>query len=750
MTVGGEEDSQRWFADDYYEGKGGGGGAVSGSGSGSGAADECYDFVALYPPLSDVDASEVVNLLSGFGNHFESTFGKDFKARLVDPRNPGVTSCVARAKSTIKHDGILTAHSSVVYDPRRPEVGLLANVFTSKAHRKRGLSRKLTRAALRRFDAAGGKYCILGTGSPHAAKMYESFGFVRTAGSFEDSAKKGYNPDDLGEVIMVRSSGNGAAKASSSSPPPTTAATSTIDWASFYSSSDEPKHFSVEVLERRHFAALVFLFTAFPGNQKFAPWNVDDGVYSEAKIVSALNENVTDDSSNACTVVVCAATGRIHGIAERKSSQSYVVPACRGAELALDDAEAKPLPASSGKSSASNETAAVSNPISDETVLSPNISIRRRGGEKTKKKRRKKPGLTLALDDNKDNDDGGASRGITKGMRGLSVSVGSPDPFAQSFSVKDGAFQKGNVEINEKGVARMDRQESFEGVQDDDLEMLGVLGRGASSHVNKARHKSTGDLMAVKVIAIHSKGMRAQIMSEVKTLYDAKCPCLVQFHGAFFKEGSISIALEYMDEGCLETVLANHGSVIPENILAAVTHQVLWGLAYLKHEKRVHRDIKPQNILCNSKGEVKLTDFGISKELESTVGMCMTFVGTFKYMSPERVQSKPYSYASDVWSLGLVLIECATGRYPYPKCSGHIEMVQTVLEAPIPELDAASFSPEFRDFCRCCLKRNPQERVPAEILLQSPWFKKAGATSVKLSRRMVRSWLKKNKKLKNG
>merc|ERR1711990_648573 len=103
--------------------------------------------------------------------------------------------------------------------------------------------------------------------------------------------------------------------------------------------------------------------------------------------------------------------------------------------------------------------------------------------------------------------------------------------------------------------------------------------------------------------------------------------------------------------GSLHDVIRKHGR-IPERILAHVTYQILWGLAYLKFENRFHRDIKPANILCNSRGNVKLTDFGIAREMENSIQMAKTFVGTFKYMSPERMQSEPYNYKSDIWSLG--------------------------------------------------------------------------------------------------
>ena len=82
------------------------------------------------------------------------------------------------------------------------------------------------------------------------------------------------------------------------------------------------------------------------------------------------------------------------------------------------------------------------------------------------------------------------------------------------------------------------------------------------------------------------------------------------------------------------------------------------------------------------------------------MGQCLTFVGTFKYMSPERIENKKYDYAADIWRLGIVLMECATGTYPFAECHSYIEMVQTVLEAECPTLDSGEFTPEFCEFIK--------------------------------------------------
>lgn len=278
-----------------------------------------------------------------------------------------------------------------------------------------------------------------------------------------------------------------------------------------------------------------------------------------------------------------------------------------------------------------------------------------------------------------------------------------------------------------------------------DIKVIRVLGRGASSHVDLVEFLPEGKFMALKVMNVFEKQKRAQIVEELAALYSAKCPALVDFYGAFFSEGTVSIALEYMDMGSVDSLLKERGP-FPESVVASFAFQTLWGLAYLKHEKRVHRDVKPQNILVNSRGQVKLTDFGISRELENSIGMCMTFVGTFKYMSPERIQSKPYGYASDMWSLGLVIAECATGRYPFPDCHSYIDMVQTLLDNPVADFQGVDVSAGLRECCNLCIRANPRDRIPADVLLGSPWLVQQGMTTLSAAQTHMHAWLSEGEK----
>lgn len=323
------------------------------------------------------------------------------------------------------------------------------------------------------------------------------------------------------------------------------------------------------------------------------------------------------------------------------------------------------------------------------------------------------------------------------------LSIDIQDSFhEESYIANDDVFIKDNVAINSTGIAIRNNPKTFTLVYDE-LDMGDMIGRGSSSVVIHGVHAPTGTPLALKIINLFDKSKREQLIREVITLYDAQCPNLITFYGAFYREGAITIALEYMDGGSLANVL-NQVGPIPEQVLANIAYQILWGLAYLKHEKRVHRDVKPSNLLINSQGEVKVTDFGVSAELQSSIAMCGTFVGTFKYMSPERIQNRPYSFASDIWSFGIVLHECATGRYPFGEQTlphSCIDMAQTILEARVPPLPEKRFSAHFRGFLQQCLHAAPQSRLPAEVLLCAPWLQQCGAVSPAAARDNVCAWI---------
>ncbi|CAM9761435.1 unnamed protein product [Ectocarpus sp. 12 AP-2014] len=267
-------------------------------------------------------------------------------------------------------------------------------------------------------------------------------------------------------------------------------------------------------------------------------------------------------------------------------------------------------------------------------------------------------------------------------------------------------------------------------IHQDDLRVFRELGRGACSVVKQAQHVETRKLYAIKVFSVFDKDKRSQLLKEVETLSSMECPSLINFVGGYLKDGSIHVVLEYMDRGSLSDVIHGwRGMDYGEDLMAAITLQILWGLGYLHYEHHVHRDVKPQNVLLNSHGEVKLSDFGIARELQGEMDLAQTMVGTIRYMSPERLAGDGYGVAADVWSLGVLLLEMAARRLPFERAVSQIELhdrlqARNFQDLAVDELIklVPGHSPQFEEVLRGCLQPIPEERLTPVELLKLDWF----------------------------
>lgn len=267
-------------------------------------------------------------------------------------------------------------------------------------------------------------------------------------------------------------------------------------------------------------------------------------------------------------------------------------------------------------------------------------------------------------------------------------------------------------------------QQSFQ-ISEQDVRVMKTLGQGATGLVQKAFWPSKGEFVAVKKISVLEREKRHQLMNDIKALCGIPdVPGLVRFRGAYHcaDRGQIAVALEYMDGGSLADVLERVGC-ISEKVLSAITKRVLQGLAWLHAHHTVHRDIKPANVLMSTSGQPKVSDFGISAFVDNTLAQCHTFLGTVTYMSPERINGQPYSFPADIWALGLTLLECAIGKYPYDASGGTIQLMIQLMEDEPPIPKEENLSPALCDFINKCMAKDPIERPSAEELLQHPFIR---------------------------
>uniref|UniRef100_A0A0E0BM92 mitogen-activated protein kinase kinase n=1 Tax=Oryza glumipatula TaxID=40148 RepID=A0A0E0BM92_9ORYZ len=218
----------------------------------------------------------------------------------------------------------------------------------------------------------------------------------------------------------------------------------------------------------------------------------------------------------------------------------------------------------------------------------------------------------------------------------------------------------------------------------DDLDAIKVIGKGSSGIIQLVRHKWTGQFFALKVIQLNiQENIRKQIAQELKISLSTQCQYVVACCQCFYANGVISIVLEYMDSGSLSDFLKTV-KTIPEPYLAAI---------------------------------LKISDFGVSAIIASSSAQRDTFTGTYNYMAPERISGQKYGYMSDIWSLGLVMLELATGEFPYPPRESFYELLEAVVDHPPPSAPSDQFSEEFCSFISACIQKNASDRSSAQILL---------------------------------
>eukprot|EP00007_Cunea_sp_BSH-02190019_P003150 CAMPEP_0174238248 /NCGR_PEP_ID=MMETSP0417-20130205/10669_1 /TAXON_ID=242541 /ORGANISM="Mayorella sp, Strain BSH-02190019" /LENGTH=308 /DNA_ID=CAMNT_0015317065 /DNA_START=75 /DNA_END=998 /DNA_ORIENTATION=- len=256
-------------------------------------------------------------------------------------------------------------------------------------------------------------------------------------------------------------------------------------------------------------------------------------------------------------------------------------------------------------------------------------------------------------------------------------------------------------------------------------DLIEVIGQGAFGKVYSAKNKTTGELVAVKEIELDQSDEDFEdIQLEIQILSGCRSEYITRYQGSYVSGSRLWLVMELLEGGSCRDLLK--AGTFSETQIAVIIRELLLALDYVHTTNRmVHRDIKAANTLISATGGVKLADFGVAAQMSHRATK-NAFVGTPFWIAPEIIKGLPYDTKADIWSVGITVIELATGNPPYVELDP-MKVLYLIPKNQPPQLEG-QFSKHIKDFVKVCLQKDPRKRPSARDLLKHKFLKKQPKT----------------------